>query len=69
MFCDLPHRDDTISGYIEGSLKPGARKRFEEHYFICAECFQTLQRLEQIVAVLRHSSASIFSEANDETVP
>ncbi|MCG3120510.1 MAG: hypothetical protein ALAOOOJD_03251 [bacterium] len=69
MTCDLLQRDDNIIGYVQGSLKPSARKRFEEHYFICAECFQALQRLEQIVVVLRHYGAYIFPKSDDETAP
>lgn len=60
MTCELNQRDDLIIGYVEGVLKPQLRKEFEAHYFLCSECFTQLQRMEQIISLMRREARSIF---------
>lgn len=60
MNCEFKQRDEVISDYVEGTLQPHVRKKFEAHYFLCRECFTQLQRLEQIIPFLRREGETIF---------
>jgi len=62
MTCEFNQRDDVIVNYIEGALPPYMRKKFEEHYFLCNQCFETLQDMEQIVLQMRGQGEFIFRE-------
>jgi anti-sigma factor RsiW len=62
MTCEFVQHDEVIIDYIEGLLQARVRKRFEEHYFICDECFQQLQMLEKVIALMRHHGEKIFVE-------
>jgi len=63
MTCEFQNRDDIVMDYIEGGLKPSVRKRFEEHYFVCDECFNALQVMEQALWLMRRRGESIFAES------
>ncbi len=60
MPCEFGQRDDIFIDYVEGALNRRIRKIFEAHYFVCADCFKTLQRLEQIIWLLRRRGQVIF---------
>jgi len=62
MTCEFQNRDDIVNDYIEGRLQPSIRKKFEEHYFVCDECFKALQRMEQVLWLMRRRGDSIFVE-------
>ncbi len=62
MTCEFQNRDDIAIDYIEGRLQPSTRKKFEAHYFVCDECFKALQRIEQVLWLIRHRGESIFVE-------
>jgi hypothetical protein len=44
------------------------RKTFEAHYFVCADCFETLQSLEQIIWLLRRRGEFIFLDLARQTL-
>lgn len=60
MICEFNQRDDVLVDYVEGTLQPHLRKKFEAHYFICPECFTQLQRLEEIIPLLRREGETLF---------
>lgn len=60
MICEFNQRDDVLVDYVEGTLQPHLRKKFEAHYFICSECFTQLLRLEEIITLLRREGEIIF---------
>jgi len=62
MTCEFSRRDDIIIAYVEGALPPDMRKKFEEHYFLCEQCFETLQAMERIILLMRRRSEIIFGE-------
>jgi len=60
MACDFIQHDDDFINYLEGSAKPVVRKIFEEHYFICDDCFKTLQVMEAAITLLHQRGEEIF---------
>lgn len=62
MTCELNQRDDLIIGYVEGVLPLHLRKKFEAHYFLCSECFAQLQRMEQVISLMRREGEDIFRD-------
>lgn len=68
MACEFRQRDDIFIDYVEEALNRRTRKTFEAHYFVCADCFKTLQRLEQIIWLLRHRGEIIFMDLARQTL-
>src|SRR5579862_2101427 len=42
--------DEIIERYVRNRLAPAEREAFEEHYFVCEECFEKLQAVERFAA-------------------
>ena len=42
--------------YVRGKLAPQERLAFEEHFFVCDECFQHVQMMERFTAGMRHAA-------------
>jgi anti-sigma factor RsiW len=69
MTCEFSRRDDIIIDYVEGALPPYMRKKFEAHYFLCEQCFETLQAMERIILLMRRRSETIFGESMKSDAP
>jgi tetratricopeptide (TPR) repeat protein len=57
MDCDRAAREEVLESYLANRLSEEDRTAFEEHYFGCARCFDELQTLQGIRAVLSHDGA------------
>lgn len=68
MPCEFGPRDDIFIDYVDGALNRRICKQFEAHYFVCADCFKTLQRLEQIIWLLHHRGDVIFMNLARQTL-
>jgi hypothetical protein len=58
MDCTRVAREEIAERYLVGDLSDGDRNAFEEHYFECARCFEELDALQAIQAVLKTSPAA-----------
>jgi len=59
MECAQTKREEVVERYLTGSLGPGERESFEEHYFACEQCFAALQAQRVLQAELAASSPRI----------
>jgi anti-sigma factor RsiW len=58
---------ELVTEYIEGSLPPAERLRFEEHLLVCSGCRNYLAQMQQTVqAVGRLTEANIEPAARDD---
>lgn len=58
MKCNFNNREKFISGYLTGDLDEQDLLKFEEHYFLCEECFSELKAAEQAVSLIRNEGIS-----------
>lgn len=42
---------ELVTEYLEGSLPPGQRLRFEEHIAYCAPCVRYLEQMRQTIVI------------------
>ena len=66
MDCTKAAREETLEGYLAGTLSEEDRDALEEHYFECARCFEDLQALQAIRDALPRAIADF--EANPTRV-
>jgi len=57
VYCERVLQDDMAIAYLRGDLGEAERDAFEQHYFECADCFERLQVLRALPAVLRQEGA------------
>jgi putative zinc finger protein len=50
------HQNEVIERYVRGQLQPDERQAFEEHFFICDECFQQVQVNERFIAGVHYAA-------------
>lgn len=43
-------QEEIVERYARKQLTPGEQQAFEEHFFVCEECFQKLQEMERFLA-------------------
>ena len=48
--------EEVIERYVRNQLNPDERRTFEEHYFVCEECFARVQEMENFVAGVRDAA-------------
>jgi tetratricopeptide (TPR) repeat protein len=58
VYCERVLQDDLAIAYLRGELGEAERDVFEQHYFECADCFERLQVLRALPAVLRQEGAA-----------
>jgi tetratricopeptide (TPR) repeat protein len=58
VYCERVLQDDVAIAYLRGELAEGERDVFEQHYFECSDCFERLQVLRELPAVLRQEGAA-----------
>jgi hypothetical protein len=56
-------RTQALERYVLEEMSPAERDRFEEHYFSCQECAETVQRSAALVAAIRLHLAKAPSPA------
>ena len=59
MECAHIKREEVVERYLTGSLGPQERESFEEHYFVCEQCFAALQAHRALQAELSASAPQI----------
>jgi anti-sigma factor RsiW len=58
---------ELVTEYLEGTLPPTERRRFEEHLGVCSGCRTYLAQMRQVVqAVGRLTEANIEPSARDD---
>jgi hypothetical protein len=50
------HQNEVIERYVRGQLQPDERQAFEEHFFICDECFEQVQVNERFIAGVHYAA-------------
>jgi hypothetical protein len=50
---------DEIAAYVDGAVKPGLRKRIEEHILSCSSCLHSVAELKQLVSSERRIYAPV----------
>lgn len=58
MTCARNVEPEAAERYVLGQMTEAEQSAFEEHYFACDECFETVQALQDLQTVLRTSHAS-----------
>jgi hypothetical protein len=51
-----------IDDYLLNRLEGAAKEQFEEHYFNCSSCFQTMEERDALVSTIKARGAWIFKE-------
>ena len=44
---------ELVTSYLEGSMPPSQRLRFEEHISFCAPCIRYLDQMRETIAITR----------------
>jgi tetratricopeptide (TPR) repeat protein len=58
VYCEHVLQDDVAVAYLRGDLGEAERDVYEQHYFECADCFERLQVMRALPAVLRQEGAA-----------
>jgi len=53
---------DMIDDYLLNKLEGASKEQFEEHYFNCSSCFQTMEERDALVSTIRARGAWIFKK-------
>jgi TolA-binding protein len=71
MTCARYVEPDAAERYVLGQMTETEQSVFEEHYFACDDCFETVRALQDLQTVLRtsHSSHASKDEAIGRAVP
>ena len=54
--------EDQIDHYLLDRLSETQKEEFEEHYFNCSHCFQSMTEREKIISVIKHDGYTIFQD-------
>jgi len=58
---------ELVTEYLEGTLSPTDRARFEEHLAVCPGCVTYVEQMRQTIALLgRLDEESVSAEAEHE---
>ena len=67
MTCTAVHANNMVETYVLGRLNESEQDAFEQHYFTCSECFESVQTMQAIQAEMardtgfRNVAASVAS--------
>lgn len=64
MKCKLENRENLISRYLLNELSDEESLKFEEHYFMCEECFNEVRAAEDIFNFISREGKSAFNTSN-----
>jgi hypothetical protein len=53
---------DLIDEYLLNKLSEGERAKFEEHYFNCPSCFQTMADRDEMITAIKWHGSQIFAD-------
>ena len=56
MTHSVSEQTEISERYVRGKLAPEEHRAFEEHFFVCDECFQQVQMMERFVGGMRHAA-------------
>lgn len=59
---------EAVTGYLEGTLSPNDRRRFEEHLGICRSCRIYLDQMRKTIATLGRLDESSLSPEDKDTL-
>lgn len=54
--------EDQIDDYLLNKLPETQKEEFEEHYFNCSHCFQSMIEREEIISTIKHEGYTIFQD-------
>lgn len=54
------HYSEQIDDYLLNRLEGAAKEQFEEHYFNCESCFQTMEERDALISTIKARGAWIF---------
>ena len=54
--------EKLVDDYIEGKLSSKDKEAFEQHYFECSKCFESLKFREAIAKVVQEHGEELFAE-------
>lgn len=63
MKCNLENREELISKYLLNELSDDECLKFEEHYFVCEECFKKLKVAEEAVHFIKNNRLSVAHDS------
>lgn len=55
--------DDEVAAYVDGAVKPGLRKRIEDHLLRCNSCLHGVAELKQILSPERMAEVALPAAA------
>jgi TolA-binding protein len=59
VYCERVLQEDIAVAYLRGDLPEAERDAFEQHTFECADCFERLQVVRALQAVLRREAEAV----------
>ncbi len=54
--------EDLIDDYLLNRLDEDKKKKFEEHYFNCPNCFEKMVERDELISVMKHKGDMIFHD-------
>jgi hypothetical protein len=58
--------EDLIDNYLLNRLDKDKKKKFEEHYFNCPDCFEKMAERDELISVLKFKGDMIFQDEYGE---
>lgn len=68
MNCNLKNREELISKYLLNELSEDECLKFEEHYFVCEECFNELKAAEEALALIKIEGKSFKKSSFKQSI-
>src|SRR5437667_12725950 len=69
MKCDQVERDEMVEMYLTSRLSAPEQEAFEEHYFSCSRCFDSVEIYRALQAELKEAASAIRAEPLPTVVP
>jgi hypothetical protein len=67
MKCNLENREGLISKYLMNELSDEESLKFEEHYFMCKDCFQELKAAEDAINIIAKDGPASFEKIKTQS--
>jgi len=69
MRCDHAEREEMVEKYLTSRLSPQDQEAFEEHYFSCSRCFDSVETYRALQAELKEAASAIRTEPLPRVIP
>ena len=69
MRCDHAEREELVEKYLTSRLSAPEQEAFEEHYFSCSRCFDSVEIYRALQAELKEAASAIRAEPLPRVIP